>query len=350
MAVSIDNLGGIQRKVELVVSAQSIRQEVQKRLQELVGKVRIDGFRRGKVPIKIIQERYGDSVYSEALNELINTVYSTALKESNVAPAGPPKVTPVDETFKKDEDFKFTAVFDVYPEIDLQPFSAITVEKCIATLEESDVAKAIERLREQRGTERDNGEKQLPELNDEFVASLGVKGGLDDLTAEVRKNLERELKYALKNKLKANVIEQLISAHPFDIPDALVMQEAERLRENSKRYFKQMASKISFPELSLDLFKEKALENVRVGLLFSDMLEKLKIEATQDKIDERVRDMATMYDDSEQAIQWISHDKRQMENIRAQVLEDTLIEKVLEEANIVEKTVTYEELIQQARS
>ncbi|MCD8524539.1 MAG: trigger factor [Gammaproteobacteria bacterium] len=350
MAVSIDNLGGIQRKVELVVSIESIRQEVQKRLQDLVGKVRIDGFRRGKVPVKIIQERYGDSVYAEALNELINHVYSAALKESNIVPAGAPKITPLNDAFKKDEDFKFTAVFEVFPEITLQPFSGLTIEKCVATLEESDVEKAIERVREQRATKAENGDKQLPELNEDFVASLGVKGGLEEFSSEVRKNLERELKYALKNKLKANVIEQLVSAHPFDVPDALVMQEAERLRENSKRYFKQMGSKINFPEVPLDVFKEKALKNVRVGLLFSEMFEKLKIEATQDKIDERVRDMATMYDDAEGAIQWISHDKRQMENIRAQVAEDALIEKVLEEANIVEKTVTYEELIQQGRT
>ena len=256
MAVTIENLGGIQRKVELVVSVESIRQEVQKRLQDLVGKVRIDGFRRGKVPVKIIQERYGDSVYAEALNELINHVYSAGLKESNVVPAGSPKITPVDEVLKKDQDFKFTAVFDVFPDINLKPFSDITVEKFVATLEDSDVEKAIERVREQRATKSENGDKQLPELNEDFIASLGIKGGLEELNSEVRKNLERELKYALKNKLKVKVIEQLVLAHPFDVPDALVVQESERLRENSQRYFKQMGSKINFPEVPLDVLEE----------------------------------------------------------------------------------------------
>lgn len=347
MSVSIENLGGIQRKVELMVPAESIVKETQKRLVDLAGKVKIDGFRRGKVPVKVIESRYGDSVYAEALNELINEVYVDALKEADVHPAGAPTVTPKDEKLEKNQAFNFTATFEVFPEITLKDFSTLNIERLVAELEESDIDQAIERVREQRATKTENGEKQLPDLSDEFIESLGVKGGLDDLKKEVRKNLERELKYMLKNKVKANIIEQLLAAHEFDVPAALITQEAERMREESKRYFKQMGSKMKLPEIPLDLFKDNAKKNVRIGLIISEILEQKKIEAAQEKIDERIRDMATMYDDLERAIQWISNDKNQMDNIRAQVREDALMEKVLDEAKVTDKKVTYEELTKQ---
>ncbi|MES2205002.1 MAG: trigger factor [Pseudomonadota bacterium] len=347
MSISIENLGGIQRKVTLTVPAESIAAEMQKRLQDLAGKVRIDGFRRGKVPAKVIKERYGASVYSDALNELINKVYSDALREAKIVPAGAPEVVPVNEKIEQDKAFDFTATFEVFPEIELKDFSTLTIEKQIATLQDADIDVAIERVREQRATKAENGDKQLPELTNEFIATLGVKGGLDDLKKEVHKNLERELKYALKNKVKASVIEQLLAAHDFEIPKALIDREAERMREQSKNYFKQMNSKMKMPEIPLDLFKENAKKNVKIGLLFSEILEKKNIVATPEKIEEHVQDMATMYDDAERAAQWMKGDKKQMENIRAQVQEDILIDQVLNAAKVTEKTVSYDELLKQ---
>lgn len=347
MAVAIENLGGIQRKVTLTISAESIAQETNKRLSDLASKARIDGFRRGKVPVRVVKERFGASVYSDALNELINKTYDAAIKEADVHPAGAPEVKPVDDKIEQDKPFSFTAEFEVFPEIVLKDFATLAVEKPVSTLEDTDIDQAIDRVREQRATKNEQGEKQLPELNDAFITALGVKGGLDELKAEVRKNLERELKYAVKNKLKANVIERLVAAHDFEIPKALIEREAERMREESKRYFKQMNAKMSLPEIPLDLFKENAQKNVKIGLLFGDLLEKHKIEATQDKVDERIRDMATMYDDAERAIQWINSDKRQVENIRAQVREDALIDHVLANAKVTDKSVSYEELMKQ---
>ena len=347
MSVSIENLGGIQRKVTLTIPAESIAAEMQKRLNELAGKVRIDGFRRGKVPAKVIKDRYGASVYSDALNELINKVYSDTLKEAKVVPAGAPNVVPVNEKIEQDKPFDFTATFEVFPDIELKDFSTLNIEKQVATLQDADIDTAIERVREQRATKTANGEKQLPELTDEFIATLGVQGGLDALKKEVRKNLERELKYALKNKVKASVIEQLLAAHDFEIPKALIDQEAERMREQSKNYFKQMNTKMKLPELPLDLFKENAKKNVKTGLLFSEILEKKNIVATPEKIDEHVQDMATMYDDADRAAQWMKNDKKQMENIRAQVQEDILIDQVLNAAKVTEKTVNYDELLKQ---
>lgn len=347
MSVSIENLGGIQRKVTLTIPAESISAEMDKRLKDLATKVRIDGFRRGKVPVKVVKERYGASVYSDALNELINKVYSDALKSANVIPAGAPDVVPVTEKFEQDQPFDFTATFEVYPEIELKDFSSLNIEKEVATVQDADIDSAIERVREQRATKNDSGEKQLPELTDEFIATLGVQGGLDALKSEVRKNLERELKYALKNKVKTNVIEQLLASHDFEIPQALVDQEAERMREQSKNYFKQMGSKMKLPELPLDLFKENAKKNVKIGLLFAEILEKKNIVATPEKIDEHVNDLATMYDDAERAVQWIKDDKNQMANIRAQVRENMLIDDVLSAAKVTEKTVSYDELLKQ---
>lgn len=349
MAISIENLGGIKREVTLTIPVESINEEKQKRFQRLSSQVRIDGFRRGKVPPKVLQDRYGTAVYSEVLNELINKVYTDALKAEKIVPAGMPNITPVEEKLDETKPFSFVASFDVFPEIELKDFSLLSIEKPHSVVRDVDIDQAIERVREQRATKNDNGEKQLPELTDEFIATLGVQGGLEALKTEVRKNLERELKYALRNKVKASVIEQLVAAHDFEIPEALIDQEAERMREESKRYFKQMNTKMKMPEIPLDLFKENAKKNVKIALLFSEILEKKHITATQEKIDERIADMATMYDDHERAIQWISSDKKQLDNIRAQVREDALIDKVLEMAKVTVRDMTYDELMRQGQ-
>lgn len=331
----------------LTIPAETIAQAMHTRFHQLSQKAKIDGFRPGKIPIKVIRDRFTASVHAEVLNEWIPKIYEAAIESEKIHPASAPDITPVDENIGVDQPFVFIATFDILPAISLQDFSSLVIERPIAALEAADIEQAITRIREQRATTDAEGQKQLPDLNDAFMAAIGVQGDIEALKQEVRTNLERELKYALKNKIKANVIDQLLQAHAFPLPQALIQREIARMREESARYFKRLpGANHTPPTIPTEILQETAQKNVKIGLLFTELLQQYPMEATQEKIEECIRDMATMYDDVEQAVQWISRNAQRVDNIRAQVREDMLIERILESASIQDKVITYAELMQ----
>jgi len=195
--------------------------------------------------------------------------------------------------------------------------------------------------------------KQLSELDEAFFEKLGVKGGIDELKADLEKNLQRELKYGLKKVIRQRVVEKLLEGHNFDIPSALIEEEAKRLREQSMNYFKsfqQKGAKIDLPEIPLDLFKQDAEKQVKIGLLFAEMIKQYKLEANEQLVDERIDDLADMYDDQEELRQYVRSNPSQLEQIKAQVLEDQVIDTILATASLQDQAMSYTELTELAQN
>jgi trigger factor len=190
--------------------------------------------------------------------------------------------------------------------------------------------------------------KTLPELNDDLLKEFGIEeGGIDALKAEIKKNLEHELKYGTKNLLRKRVVDALMKAHAFDVPQALIEEEAKRLREQSTNYFKSMQpnqTDLKLPEMPLDLFKKDAEKQVQTGLLFAEVIQVNDIKVSEELLAERIADLVTMYDDAGQAEQYIRSNKQQLEQVKAQVLDDQIVNLVLDSAKITEKTVSFDEL------
>ena len=132
----------------IAVPSEEVDSAVNERLQEAARNIRLNGFRRGKVPLKVVKNKFGKGVRQEVIGELMNKSYYEALTEKKIRPAGQPKI----ETDNIDEgqDLKFTAVFEVYPEIELPDFAKLEVEKLVAEVTDSDVETMIDTLREQR--------------------------------------------------------------------------------------------------------------------------------------------------------------------------------------------------------
>lgn len=173
MQVSLETTSGIERKLTITLPVADIDGEVNKRLQDLSRRVRLDGFRPGKIPMKVVKRRYGAGARQEVLGEMMQSSFVEAIQEQKLNPAGAPSV----EAKSDDgEGFTFIATFEIYPEIALNEFDGIAVERPVADVQESDIDEMIETLRKQ-GTSFEDVERAA-ELGDRVTFDyVGTKDG-----------------------------------------------------------------------------------------------------------------------------------------------------------------------------
>lgn len=150
MQVSIQTTSGLERKLTVGVPAERIDKEVNARLQKAAGQVRLDGFRPGKVPMKVMKQKFGASVRQEVISEVVSQSFQEAVVQEKLKPAGMPSIEP--KALEAGSDFEYVATFEVMPEIELRDCSAIAVEKPVAEVTDGDIDKMIETLRTQRAT------------------------------------------------------------------------------------------------------------------------------------------------------------------------------------------------------
>jgi trigger factor len=146
MQVSVEKTSELSRKMTVNVPETVVQEKMAERLKTLARQVKIDGFRPGKVPQHVVNKLYGDKVRGEIAGDLIQSTYYDAIRDQDLKPAGQPNIRDLDET----EGFKYTAEFEVYPEISLAGIEGLAITKHQATVEESDVDTMIEKLREQK--------------------------------------------------------------------------------------------------------------------------------------------------------------------------------------------------------
>ncbi len=145
MQVSLEATSGLERRLTVGVPADIVDQEVNKRLAKAAKTVRINGFRQGKVPIKVVKQRYGEGVRQEVLGDTINRTFYEAIQKESIRPAGQPAIEP--KVFEEGKDLEYIATFEVYPEIKDVQVEGIEVSKYDADITDKDVDNMIENLR-----------------------------------------------------------------------------------------------------------------------------------------------------------------------------------------------------------
>lgn len=148
MQVSVEKTSELSRKMTVSVPEEVVQEKMAARLKSLARSVKIDGFRPGKVPQHVVEKMYGDRVRGEIAGDLIQSTYFEALQDQNLRPAGHPHIHPTDEA----DGFKYTAEFEVYPEISLEGVEHIEVSRPVASVQDADVDGMIEKLRAQKKT------------------------------------------------------------------------------------------------------------------------------------------------------------------------------------------------------
>ncbi len=150
MQVSVEELGDLERRITVQVPAERIDPEVQTRLKSLSPRIKLHGFRPGKVPFKMVKRIYGPQVRDEVVSEVLRNSYQDAVIQEKLRPVGVPKIEP--KTIKEGEDLEYSATFEILPEFEVTGADALKVERSIAEVTEADVAAMLETLRKQRTT------------------------------------------------------------------------------------------------------------------------------------------------------------------------------------------------------
>lgn len=188
----------------------------------------------------------------------------------------------------------------------------------------------------------------LPELNDEFFAQFGIKeGGLEGFRAEVRKNMERELRQAIKAKVKNQVMDGLLASNPIEAPKALLANEVDRLRVQAVQQF---GGNIKPDQLPAELFEEQAKRRVVLGLIVAEVVKQFELKPDDARVRELIQEMASAYQEPEQVVSWYYKNDQQMNEVRSVVLEEQVVDTVLQKASVTDKAVSYEEAVKPAQA
>lgn len=191
-------------------------------------------------------------------------------------------------------------------------------------------------------------EPKLPELNAEFFALFGInEQSLEAFRTEVRKNMERELRQAIKSKVKNQVMDGLLAANSIEVPKALIENEVNRLRVQAVQQF---GGNIKPEQLPAELFQEQAKRRVVLGLIIAEMVKQFEIKPDETRVRNLIEEMASAYQEPEQVVSWYYKNEQQLNEVRSVVLEEQVVDTVLQKANVTDKAVSYEEAVKPAEA
>ena len=190
----------------------------------------------------------------------------------------------------------------------------------------------------------------LPEVNEALAKSLGIADGtVEGLRADIRKNLEREVKFRLLSRNKAAAMEALVAKAELDLPQAIVQSEVERLKDGARADLKQRgikdADKAPIPD---DIFRPQAEQRVRLGLVVAELVKANDLHAKPEQIRAHIEELAASYERPEDVTRWYYGDNQRLAEVEAVVIESNVADYVLSQAKVTEKALSFDELMGQA--
>lgn len=435
MAVTVETLEKLERKITLTLPVGTIQSEVDSRLKRLARTVKMDGFRPGKVPMNVVAQRYGYSVHYEVMNDKVGEAFSVAANEAKLRVAGQPRIS--EKEGAPEGELAFDAIFEVYPEVKIGDLASAEVEKITAEVTDEAIDKTVDILRKQRRTfaqraidapaqdgdrvtidfegkidgepfaggkaeafqflvgegqmlkefedavrgmksgesktfplnfpadyhGKDVAGKQadfmvtvkkieaahLPEVNEALAKSLGIADAtVEGLRADIRKNLEREVKFRLLARNKNAVMDALLAHAELDVPQAIVQAELDRMVEGARADLKQRgikdADKAPIPD---DIFRPQAEKRVRLGLVVAELTRTNDLFPKTEQVKAHVEELASSYEKPEDVVRWYFSDEKRMAEVESVVIENNVTNFVMGKAKIVEKSVPFDELMAQ---
>jgi len=187
----------------------------------------------------------------------------------------------------------------------------------------------------------------LPPVDGEFAKAMGVEdGNVDTLKAEVKSNLEREVKRRVQTRLKEQAMELLVQKSTLDLPQSLVAMETDRLRSMTEADMQQRG--VQTMKLSADMFTGQAERRVRLGLILAEIVQTHKLVAQPEQIRALIQEQAQSYEEPEQVTQWYYQSPERMQEIESLALEENVVAWVAGQAQVEDVTTSFEELMGRA--
>lgn len=431
MQVSVESVGNLERRMTLRVPTEHVESRIGGRLREIARSAQIKGFRPGKVPPKVIEQRYGAQVRGEVVDELLQQGFDQAVRENALRLAGNPMIEPAEDA--GEGELAYVATFEIVPDFGDIDVTTLQVVRNTAEITEDDIDRMIENLRLQRrswtlvnrpaqagdavdletwslidgerlpaeGAERgvtmigsgamfaeiENAlvgmsageeksltvgfpadwrvpqlagrqaevhvkveaisEPSLPEVDADFIRSFGVKSGeLPKFRAEIRANLERELKGALMSRLRREVGEQLIAAYAHvEMPPRVVENEARAMLAQTVDQARRQGRQLDPPADAWREFLDPARKRVTVALLVGEIARRNELSLDPRRVNETLRLIASTYEEPQQVIDLYRNDRQLMAGLQNRVMEEQVIDWIAERAAHTDKPLSFQEAI-----
>jgi trigger factor len=191
-------------------------------------------------------------------------------------------------------------------------------------------------------------QQNLPEVNEDFARSLGIPdGSVEALRADVKKNLEREVKFRVLARNKAAVLAALVKAAELDVPKALVGNESQRMVEDARADLKKRGIP-NADKLPADIYQSQAEQRVRLGLVVAELVRANNLQARPEQLQSHIEEMAQSYEKPAEVVRWYLSDRQRMAEVEAVVVETNVADYVLSKAKVVEKALPFDELMSRA--
>lgn len=189
----------------------------------------------------------------------------------------------------------------------------------------------------------------LPEVNEALAKALGVKEGtVEALRADIRKNLEREVKFRVAGRNKQAVMDALVAKAELDLPKASVQAELGRLAESARADLKARGLKdVEKMPLPDDIFLPQAERRVRLGLVVAELVKTANLQAKPEQIKAHIEEMASSYEKPEEVVRYYYADNRRLADVEAVVIENNVTEHVLAQAKVSDKKLSFDDLMGQ---
>ena len=189
--------------------------------------------------------------------------------------------------------------------------------------------------------------QHLPEVDEAFAKSLGIAGGtVESLRADVKKNLEREVKFRVQGRNKAAVMDALVSVAELDLPKALIDSETERLVESARADLKQRGVKdAATAPIPAELFTAQAERRVRLGLVVAELVRTHNLQAKPEQLQAHIEEMSQSYEKPAEVMRWYLSDRQRMAEVEAVVIENNVANHVLAAAKVTDKVLPFDDLM-----
>lgn len=185
---------------------------------------------------------------------------------------------------------------------------------------------------------------KLPEVDDEFAKSLELES-VDKLMEEIRSNMQREIDQAIEGNVKSQVMDALLKANDITAPKAVVDQEAQTLAGQMRANLEQQGISTAGMEFDPEMHKEEAERRVKLGLLLSEIIKQKDFKANEEDVDQYLHSLAESYDDPNEVVKWYKADKNRLAEVQSIVLEKKVVDSVLEEVTIKDKSMSFEDVM-----
>ncbi len=373
LQIDLEEQDAWRRRLTVTVPAGSVQTERRKIIQKLGGKLKLPGFRKGKVPSHVVEQRFGSALDQELLDKVIGDAYRQALQAESLEPISEGKVEDVE--YQPREDLTFSISFDIQPVIELERLGGFTVQRPKIEVAEEDIDRVVTRLRDQAGVwkpiedgtvedgnlmtleiqrleegepagdsrpyeivlgdgeaipevedairtlavgetgeftvtfpddfpdEERRGEKQhlrislqgekvkeIPALTDEFARSQGDFEDVETLKARILEDLEREAENQAESVVRSQLVEHLLDANPFQVPNSMTDRYLESVLGDTSKFNPEILAQ------TREKLRPEAEKAAKKILLVNRVAELQGLMATEDEVDDRVQEIAEKND------------------------------------------------------